>query len=258
MPQRETIERIERYFAAFNNHDLDGMLGLLDDEVVHDINQGGREIGREKFSWFLAKMRQHYDEQVDDLAIMTTPERGRRRGRIHRTRHLQGNGRRPAGGARPRLQHRRGRLLRGGRRSHQLGQHLLQSGRVDPLDGGARRMSDVVLNQLYTLKSGTLRAILNGWGVWPPLSVPIDEIRGCPVAFRPLRAVSSHGFPALVQDRAVEIAGRTGQRQSRFGARRPNGSDKQAKPVLPVREDMLHGSAYRRLPRICPRAGQWH
>ena len=75
--------------------------------------------------------------------------------------------------------------------------------------------------KLDTGKSGTLRAILNGWGVWPPLSVPIDEIRGCPVAFRPLRAVSSHGFPALVQDRAVEIAGRTGQRQSRFGAAGP-------------------------------------
>ena len=33
-------------------------------------------------------------------------------------------------------------------------------------------------NKLDTRKNGTLRAILNGWGVWPPLSAPIDEIRG--------------------------------------------------------------------------------
>ncbi len=77
MPQRETTDLIERYFAAFNAHDLDGMLGLLDDDVVHDINQGGREIGREKFSWFLARTRRHCDERVDDLAIMTTPDGGR-------------------------------------------------------------------------------------------------------------------------------------------------------------------------------------
>ncbi len=77
MPQRETTDLIERYFAAFNAHDLDGLLGLLDDDVVHDINQGEREIGREKFSWFLARMRQHYDERVDDLTVMTMPDGGR-------------------------------------------------------------------------------------------------------------------------------------------------------------------------------------
>ena len=113
--------------------------------------------------------------------------------------------------------------------------------------------------QLYTRKKPDFESHFERLGcLATPYRCRLTEYGGCPVAFRPLRAVSSHGFPALVQDRAVEIAGRTGQRQSRFGARRPNGSDKQAKPVLPVREDMLHGSAYRRLPRICPRAGQWH
>ena len=77
MAQQETRQRIEAYFEAFNASDYDGMLGLLDEDVVHDINQGKREIGREKYSWFLARMRQHYDERVADLVIMTTPDGAR-------------------------------------------------------------------------------------------------------------------------------------------------------------------------------------
>lgn len=41
MPQRETTDLIERYFAAFNARDLDGLLGLLDDDVVHDMRKSG-------------------------------------------------------------------------------------------------------------------------------------------------------------------------------------------------------------------------
>lgn len=77
MSQQQARETIETYFEAFNASDYDRLLSLLDEDVVHDINQGNREIGREKFSWFLARMRQHYDERIDDLVIMTTPDGSR-------------------------------------------------------------------------------------------------------------------------------------------------------------------------------------
>lgn len=61
---------IEAYYAAFNAADWEAMVSLLDEDVVHDINQGGREIGREKFRWFLGQMARHYREELADIAIM--------------------------------------------------------------------------------------------------------------------------------------------------------------------------------------------
>lgn len=68
---------IERYYDAFNRHDMDAFLGLLSDDVVHDINQGGREQGRAAFAEFMAKMNRSYSERIVDLTIMTEPT-GRR------------------------------------------------------------------------------------------------------------------------------------------------------------------------------------
>ena len=70
MSADETRTLIEAYYAAFNAADWDVMLTLLDEDVAHDINQGGREIGREKFRWFLAQMARHYREELSDIAIM--------------------------------------------------------------------------------------------------------------------------------------------------------------------------------------------
>ena len=70
MSADETRTLIEAYYAAFNAADWDAMLALLDEDVAHDINQGGREIGREKFRWFLAQMASHYREELSDIAIM--------------------------------------------------------------------------------------------------------------------------------------------------------------------------------------------
>jgi steroid delta-isomerase-like uncharacterized protein len=38
--------------------------------VVHDINQGPREVGRERFAAFLQHMAECYQEQLLDIAIM--------------------------------------------------------------------------------------------------------------------------------------------------------------------------------------------
>ena len=70
--QDRATELVLTYYAAFNRGDWDGMLALLADDVVHDLNQGGREVGRERFASFLARMQASYDEQLRDIVVMAT------------------------------------------------------------------------------------------------------------------------------------------------------------------------------------------
>jgi steroid delta-isomerase-like uncharacterized protein len=64
---------VEAYYAAFNAGDTEGMLALLADDVIHDISQGGREIGRDAFARFMAHMNRCYAEQLADLVVMAHP-----------------------------------------------------------------------------------------------------------------------------------------------------------------------------------------
>lgn len=64
-------ERLVRaWYAAFNAGDREAMLALLVPEVIHDVNQGPREVGAEAFRRFLARMDHSYREAVRDLAVM--------------------------------------------------------------------------------------------------------------------------------------------------------------------------------------------
>ena len=65
---------LHNYYDAFNRHDWDTMLGLLTDDVVHDINQGTREVGREAFKAFLDRMDTAYREVLSNLVVMATPD----------------------------------------------------------------------------------------------------------------------------------------------------------------------------------------
>jgi steroid delta-isomerase-like uncharacterized protein len=65
-----TTQLIESYYRAFNAGDYAGMLALLADDVIHDINQGEREIGREAFAKFLSHMQRCYREQLLDVVVM--------------------------------------------------------------------------------------------------------------------------------------------------------------------------------------------
>ncbi len=49
-----SIELLQRYYVAFNSGDMGAFLSLLAEDVVHDINQGGREQGREAFAGITA------------------------------------------------------------------------------------------------------------------------------------------------------------------------------------------------------------
>ena len=73
----DTAELVHLYYETFNRGDREAFLRLLHPEVVHDINQGGRETGVEAFRAFLGRMDRCYSEQVEDLVVMTAPD-GRR------------------------------------------------------------------------------------------------------------------------------------------------------------------------------------
>ena len=68
---------IAAYLAAFNRGDWPGMLALLTDDVVHEINQGGVEQGKPAFAAFLDRMAQCYREELHDIVIMAAPDGAR-------------------------------------------------------------------------------------------------------------------------------------------------------------------------------------
>lgn len=63
-------ELIQAYYAAFNDGDTQRFLELLDDDVVHDINQGERQIGKAAFAEFAAHMTRCYRERLADIVVM--------------------------------------------------------------------------------------------------------------------------------------------------------------------------------------------
>lgn len=66
----ETTSLVQTYLDAFNRGDNEAMLACLHDDVVHDINEVGREVGKDRFRQFNAAMTQHYKEQLQDIVIM--------------------------------------------------------------------------------------------------------------------------------------------------------------------------------------------
>lgn len=66
----KTRELVKAYYEAFNRQDRPAILKLLSDDVIHDINQGGRDVGKAKFNSFLDKMDVAYLEKLTDLVIM--------------------------------------------------------------------------------------------------------------------------------------------------------------------------------------------
>ncbi|HWT09400.1 MAG TPA: ketosteroid isomerase-related protein [Roseomonas sp.] len=65
---------ISAYLDAFNRGDRAAMLGHLTDDVAHDVNQGGREVGRDAFAAFMARMDRCYREKLVDIVVMAAPD----------------------------------------------------------------------------------------------------------------------------------------------------------------------------------------
>jgi steroid delta-isomerase-like uncharacterized protein len=71
-PATQTL--IHNYYAAFNAGDMDTFLDMLTDDVIHDINQGQRETGKEAFRAFMNRMNRNYREQLVDFCIMSSED----------------------------------------------------------------------------------------------------------------------------------------------------------------------------------------
>ncbi|NBC37150.1 isopropylmalate/homocitrate/citramalate synthase [Novosphingobium sp. FSY-8] len=74
MSQAETLALLERYYAAFNAGDNQGMLDCLSDDIAHDINQGSRQTGIAQFRAFLAHMDRCYRERLTDIVLMANAD----------------------------------------------------------------------------------------------------------------------------------------------------------------------------------------
>ncbi len=68
--REQALDTIRRYYAAFNAEDMKGFLALLTEDVVHDINQGTRQVGKAAFAAFMNHMNRCYREQLTDLVLM--------------------------------------------------------------------------------------------------------------------------------------------------------------------------------------------
>ncbi|MDP9569632.1 UNVERIFIED_ORG: steroid delta-isomerase-like uncharacterized protein [Agrobacterium larrymoorei] len=68
------IETIRAYYDAFNRQDMDAFLALLTDDVVHDINQGERQVGKQVFATFMQHMNRCYKENLTDMVVMSSED----------------------------------------------------------------------------------------------------------------------------------------------------------------------------------------
>jgi steroid delta-isomerase-like uncharacterized protein len=73
----ETAKLIRRYYDAFNAGDSEGMLSFLTDDVIHDVNQGERRQGKDKFRAFNARMTHHYKEELRDIVVLVSKDGAR-------------------------------------------------------------------------------------------------------------------------------------------------------------------------------------
>ena len=75
--RQSAIEQIQRYYDAFNRGDWQAMLDCLHPDVVHDLNQGAREVGKDAFAAFLGRMNASYREQLRNIVVLATQDGNR-------------------------------------------------------------------------------------------------------------------------------------------------------------------------------------
>lgn len=75
--QDRAIELVLAYYAAFNRGDRTAMLALLDDDIMHDLNQGARETGKQAFTAFMQRMDASYREQLRDIVVLASQDGAR-------------------------------------------------------------------------------------------------------------------------------------------------------------------------------------
>ena len=78
MEQRlKTLALMQQYYDFFNAAHTDGMLTLLSEQVIHEINQGEVEQGISAFRDFFIRMNRCYREQVSELQLFINEDGSR-------------------------------------------------------------------------------------------------------------------------------------------------------------------------------------
>lgn len=77
MPNRQSRVLLDTYFAAFNAGNTGKMEELVADDLVHDVNQGERRIGKDKFWAFNVHMSRCYKERVSDIHLLVSDDGAR-------------------------------------------------------------------------------------------------------------------------------------------------------------------------------------
>lgn len=72
-----SLQTVQQYYDYFNQKNWPGMLSLLHPEIRHESNQGDVRIGLEKFTDFLKKMDECYEESLTDMFFFTEPSQHR-------------------------------------------------------------------------------------------------------------------------------------------------------------------------------------
>ncbi|HRD79341.1 MAG: nuclear transport factor 2 family protein [Saprospiraceae bacterium] len=62
---------VQQYYDYFNQQNWGGMLSLLSDDVIHEVNQGGTRTGKDLYRDFLAHMDHCYEETLSDMVLMS-------------------------------------------------------------------------------------------------------------------------------------------------------------------------------------------
>jgi steroid delta-isomerase-like uncharacterized protein len=70
-------EIVARYYACFNAQDWNGMIDCLTEDVRHDVNEGAKRDGKQRFREFLGHMDRCYAEQLKDVVVMTSADGAR-------------------------------------------------------------------------------------------------------------------------------------------------------------------------------------
>jgi len=69
-PRAAALDLLHRYFAAFNAGDRPAFFALMDENIVHHLNQGAAETGLPAFRDFMLRMDRCYAEHIEDLTLL--------------------------------------------------------------------------------------------------------------------------------------------------------------------------------------------
>ncbi|WP_025765322.1 nuclear transport factor 2 family protein [Dyadobacter tibetensis] len=67
------LEIAQKYYAAFNRQDWQGMLELVHPDIQHEPNEGEARHGKAAFTEFLKMMDTSYEEVLSEMVFFTEP-----------------------------------------------------------------------------------------------------------------------------------------------------------------------------------------